>query len=257
MLGSGLGRRARSSTRSSTSTPMTPSSAIGSSPTSSSEPATGRRAAGVAAVLAAAGLVDHHQARAAATGKTPGPAVHDDLVQRDFTAPAPERGVADRHHRAPDRRGQALLLRDQGRVLEPDRRLRHRRADDRRAGRPARCGPRSPDANRPAPWSFTPTAAANFDPEPSGPSSKPPGCTGSMGRVAAAGDNAAMESFYSLLQKNVLDRTTLEDPQRARLRDRLLDRTHLQPPPTSTSTRQTHPRRVRTRLHHHPADQAA
>ena len=27
-----------------------------------------------------------------------------------------------------------------------------------------------------------------------------------MGRVAAAGDNAAMESFNALLQKNVLDR---------------------------------------------------
>lgn len=27
-----------------------------------------------------------------------------------------------------------------------------------------------------------------------------------MGRVAAAGDNAAMESFFSRLQKNVLDR---------------------------------------------------
>jgi transposase InsO family protein len=27
-----------------------------------------------------------------------------------------------------------------------------------------------------------------------------------MGRVAAAGDNVAMESFFSLLQKNVLDR---------------------------------------------------
>lgn len=29
---------------------------------------------------------------------------------------------------------------------------------------------------------------------------------GSMGRVGACGDNAAMESFFSLLQKNVLDR---------------------------------------------------
>ncbi len=27
-----------------------------------------------------------------------------------------------------------------------------------------------------------------------------------MGRVGAAGDNAAMESFFSLLQRNVLDR---------------------------------------------------
>ncbi|MCT2977615.1 IS3 family transposase [Propionibacterium freudenreichii] len=31
---------------------------------------------------------------------------------------------------------------------------------------------------------------------------------GSMGKVGAAGDNAAMESFFSLLQKNVLDRRT-------------------------------------------------
>ncbi len=28
----------------------------------------------------------------------------------------------------------------------------------------------------------------------------------SMGRVGACGDNAAMESFFSLLQKNVLDK---------------------------------------------------
>jgi putative transposase len=37
---------------------------------------------------------------------------------------------------------------------------------------------------------------------------------GSMGRVGAAGDNAAMESFFSLLQRNVLDRrswSTRED----------------------------------------------
>ena len=32
------------------------------------------------------------------------------------------------------------------------------------------------------------------------------GMVGSMGRVGACGDNAAMESFFSLLQKNVLDR---------------------------------------------------
>lgn len=31
------------------------------------------------------------------------------------------------------------------------------------------------------------------------------GLVGSMGRVASAGDNAAMESFNSLLQNNVLD----------------------------------------------------
>jgi transposase InsO family protein len=31
------------------------------------------------------------------------------------------------------------------------------------------------------------------------------GLKGSMGRVGACADNAAMESFFSLLQKNVLD----------------------------------------------------
>jgi len=40
------------------------------------------------------------------------------------------------------------------------------------------------------------------------------GLTGSMGRVGACADNAAMESFFALLQKNVLDRqrwTTRQD----------------------------------------------
>src|SRR3546814_13154095 len=32
------------------------------------------------------------------------------------------------------------------------------------------------------------------------------GMVGSMGQVGSAGDNAAMESFFALLQKNVLDR---------------------------------------------------
>ncbi len=32
------------------------------------------------------------------------------------------------------------------------------------------------------------------------------GLVGSMGRVATAADNAAMESFFALLQKNVLNR---------------------------------------------------
>ena len=45
---------------------------------------------------------------------------------------------------------------------------------------------------------------------------KAKGLVGSMGRVAAAADNAAMESFYALLQKNVLNRR-----RRWRTRDEL------------------------------------
>ena len=40
------------------------------------------------------------------------------------------------------------------------------------------------------------------------------GITGSIGRVGACGENTAMESFFALLQKNVLDRrrrATLEE----------------------------------------------
>ena len=40
---------------------------------------------------------------------------------------------------------------------------------------------------------------------------------GSMGRVGAAGDNAAMESFFSLLQKNVLNRRTWETRDELRI----------------------------------------
>jgi len=43
------------------------------------------------------------------------------------------------------------------------------------------------------------------------------GLKGSMGRVAACGDNAAMESFFSLLQKNVLDTRRWETREELRL----------------------------------------
>ena len=41
--------------------------------------------------------------------------------------------------------------------------------------------------------------------------------TGSMGRVGACGDNAAMESFFALLQKNVLDRQRWTSREQLRL----------------------------------------
>lgn len=43
------------------------------------------------------------------------------------------------------------------------------------------------------------------------------GLRGSMGRVGACGDNAAMESFFALLQKNVLDRQRWATRQELRL----------------------------------------
>jgi len=43
------------------------------------------------------------------------------------------------------------------------------------------------------------------------------GLTGSMGRAGACGDNAAMDSFFALLQKNVLDRRRWEIRDQLRL----------------------------------------
>ena len=73
---------------------------------------------------------------------------------------------------------------------------------------------------------------------------------GSMGRVGAAGDNAAMESFFSLLQKNVLDRRRWDTREATADRDRHLDRTHLPPPPTPGRPRAVDPDRIRSNHDH-------
>jgi transposase InsO family protein len=72
---------------------------------------------------------------------------------------------------------------------------------------------------------------------------------GSMGRVGTCADNAAMESFFSLLQKRPRP-PPLAHPHRAPPGDRVLDRNHLPPPTTPGHPRQAHPRPIRdTRLH--------
>lgn len=60
------------------------------------------------------------------------------------------------------------------------------------------------------------------------------GLQGSMGRVGAAGDNAAMESFFALLQKNVLNRKRRATREELRPGNRDLDRGDLQPQAPST-----------------------
>jgi HTH-like domain len=67
--------------------------------------------------------------------KTAGPAVHDDLVNRDFSAPAPNITWLTDITEHPSRfGGQALRLLHQRRLLQSHRRLRRRRSDDRRSG---------------------------------------------------------------------------------------------------------------------------
>ena len=61
------------------------------------------------------------------------------------------------------------------------------------------------------------TEAANSVPRRSFALLKNNGLRGSMGRVGSAGDNAAMECFFSLLQKNVLDTRRWETREELRL----------------------------------------
>ena len=72
-------------------------------------------------------------------GKKPGPPVHDDLVERDFTAGAAnERWVGDiTEHWNSSERGQAVFVHVQGSVVEPDCWLLDRGSDD---SQPGRCG---------------------------------------------------------------------------------------------------------------------
>ncbi len=57
------------------------------------------------------------------SGKTPGPAVHDDLVQRQFGTDRPDALWLTDITEHPTAEGKALPLRDQGLLLEPDRGL--------------------------------------------------------------------------------------------------------------------------------------
>ena len=88
------------------------------------------------------------------------------------------------------------------------------------------------------------------------------GLAGSMGRVGACGDNAAMESFFALLQKNVLDRQRWSTREQLRLAIITWIEKHLPPAAPATTTRPPHTHRVRdnqpgrTRRLNHPAPES-
>ena len=70
--------------------PTIPNSATASSPTSSSVRATRRARDGSIGSVGSTGSGPRTTKKGRRATKTPGPAVHDDLVQRDFSAPGPD-----------------------------------------------------------------------------------------------------------------------------------------------------------------------
>jgi putative transposase len=140
-------------------------------------------------------------------GKKTGPPVHDDLVCRDFTAAAPNRlWLADiTEHRTTEGKLYLCAIKDvcSNRIVgySIDSRIRARLAVTALTNAVARrdevagCVVHTDRGSQFRSRKFVRALARH-------------GLSGSMGRVGAAGDNAAMESFFALLQNNVLDRRT-------------------------------------------------
>ncbi|KRF35522.1 integrase [Terrabacter sp. Soil810] len=142
-------------------------------------------------------------------GKTPGPPVHDDLVERDFTAPAPNRlWLSDiTEHWTGEGKLYLCAVKD----LYSNRIVGYS-IDSRMKSSLAVAALNNAVARRHADGADVAGCVLHTDRGSQFRSRKlvhqlhRHGMVGSMGRVGAAGDNAAMESFFALLQKNVLNR---------------------------------------------------
>jgi len=139
-------------------------------------------------------------------GSRPGAPAHDDLVQRDFTADtANELWLADiTEHRTAEGKLYCCAIKDvfSNRIVgwAIDSRMKARRvvaaiemAVARRDGDVAGCILHSDRGSQVRARKVHRALARH-------------GMVGSMGQVGSAADNAAMESFFALLQRNVLDR---------------------------------------------------
>jgi len=137
-------------------------------------------------------------------GKRPGPAVHDDLVQRQFHAPAPDVVWLTDITEHPTLEGKVYVcsIKD---VFS--NRIVGYAIDQRMTAQLAVRALRSAIARRrPHDTVIVHSACGSqFRSRAFRAVLKAAELRGSMGRVASAGDNAAMESFHALLQKNVLD----------------------------------------------------
>ena len=136
-----------------------------------------------------------------------GPPVHDDLVERDFTAAGPnELWLTDITERwTADGKLYLCAIKDvySGRIVgySIDSRMKSRLAVDALNSAVARRG----DVTGCVLHS---DRGSQFRSEKMHVAIIRNGLIGSMGRVGACGDNAAMESLFSLLQNNVLNRRT-------------------------------------------------
>lgn len=154
-------------------------------------------------------------ARRRGLNRKPGPPVHDDLVQRDFTAAQPDHRWLTDITEHPTAEGTLYLcaIKDccSNRIVGYS--MGARMASDLAVAalrnaialrRPSRTIVHSDRGSQFRSRKFVQVLHAA-------------GLVGSMGRVGACGDNAAMESFFALLQKNVLNRRRWDTREQLRL----------------------------------------
>ncbi|WP_144599657.1 IS3 family transposase [Arthrobacter sp. AG367] len=147
--------------------------------------------------------------------RKPGPPVHDDLVERDFTATAPNALWLTDITEHPTAEGKLYLcaVKDvySGRIVgySMDSRMKSSLA--------VAALENAVRARNPAGTVVHSDRGSQFRSRRFIEALRHHGLTGSMGRVGACADNAAMESFFSLLQKNVLDRQRWTTRQQLRL----------------------------------------
>jgi putative transposase len=148
-------------------------------------------------------IFSNHSAKRGLSRK-PGPPVHDDLVERQFTAPAPDVLWLTDITEHPTGEGKLYLcaIKDacSGRIVgySMDARMTSALAVAALRNAVARRAPANTVVHSDRGSQFRSHAYVH--------ELRVAGLVGSMGRVGACADNAAMESFFSLLQKNVLNR---------------------------------------------------
>ena len=147
--------------------------------------------------------------------RLPGPAVHDDLVQRQFTAPAPNRLWLTDITEHPTGEGKLYLCAVKDACST--RIVGYSIAERMTADLAVNALRNAVTLRRPADTVVHSDRGSQFRSHAYVRALRDAGLRGSMGRVGACADNAAMESFFSLLQKNVLDRRRRQTREQLRL----------------------------------------
>jgi transposase InsO family protein len=149
-------------------------------------------------------------------GRKAGPPVHDDLVARQFTAAGPDRTWLTDITEHPTSEGKLYLCAFKDVYSN---RIVGYSMSSRMTAQLAVSGLRNAIALRNPEGTLVVHSdrGSQFRSTAFVTTLKDHGLTGSMGRVGACGDNAAMESFFALLQKNVLDRQRWATREQLRL----------------------------------------